>query len=229
MMTATARHNVIGGSSAELTLSALPVTASCGHANPARARSDAVYCSNACRQAAYRARLRGDRKPRVMRPTPVVDYRQTSVDLAPAEPPAAAVVDPLGPLPSNVVPYPHEHSSRLCATCMAARHAQLAAAPRARVNPTAVAETIRRAHGSVWAAVTRYGMSYGHALRIRRGWRGDGRLAKPLRWESRGWTDSGQNGHSTRAGARLLHRYRVVLLTGAAFESRAHEARGASA
>lgn len=57
-------------------------------------------------------------------------------------------------------------SRRLCAPCVTRRHHELKRGARARVTPAVVAETIARR--GVWAAVVEHGISYEHALRIRR-------------------------------------------------------------
>ena len=114
----------------------------------------------------------------------------------------------------------HEHSPRLCATCIERRYLELRPAPRARVNATLVAARIRRdtlrgrpgsMPGSAWGAAVEFGISYGHALAIRRGWRGAGRRADPLPYRSRGWSNGRRNGWSDRAlrvlpGGRLRER-----------------------
>jgi hypothetical protein len=82
---------------------------------------------------------------------------------------------------------------------MGERHAELKAAPRARVPAALVAEAIAEAGGDVWPAINRYHVSYphAHALRIRSGWRGAGRLAAPLPYHSRAWTSGRRNGWSS--------------------------------
>lgn len=217
-MAAIDRHSRNGGARRELTLSeelsTIRNARRCGHPIPAGARRDAAYCSNACRQRAYRARRAG---AVVELPLPSVS-RQALLDTrAENRKPARSAARSSARSEPRVLPElpPHDHSPRLCAVCISARHAQLRAAPRARVNATAVAETIRSSGGDVWPAVQRFGISYEHALQIRRGWRGAGRWADPIRYRSRGWSETGQNGHSSRAGGRLLHRYRITVLDGA--------------
>jgi hypothetical protein len=43
-----------------------------------------------------------------------------------------------------------------------------------------IAATIRAHGGDVWGAVLEFGISYGHACRIRAGWRPGGRRADPI-------------------------------------------------
>jgi hypothetical protein len=80
---------------------------------------------------------------------------------------------------------------------MGERHAELVAAPRARVSAALVAEAIDKAHGNVWPAINRFHISYPHAVRIRNGWRGAGRVAPPLPYHSRAWTSGRRNGWSS--------------------------------
>ena len=53
--------------------------------------------------------------------------------------------------------------------------------PRRRRYPAElIAARIRRDGGDVWGAVLDYGISYGHACRIRRGWRPGRRTAERI-------------------------------------------------
>lgn len=54
------------------------------------------------------------------------------------------------------------------------------------VRAEAIAEAIRAADGNVWPAIVTFDISYGHALRIRRGWRPRGRHAPSIPYRSRG-------------------------------------------
>jgi hypothetical protein len=58
-------------------------------------------------------------------------------------------------------------------TLTAARYVELNGVPRrpARYPVELVARLIADHDGDVWPAVVRFGISYEHALRIRRGWR----------------------------------------------------------
>lgn len=207
-----ARHNAIRNGRVDLTLSAVVGTKrnarACGHPLPETARRDARYCSPACRQAAYRERHgatpRGRRAPALV----VVDgtgrlgaghvaENQESDPPTPGFPPPLES-EPTGARAVPAVPADHAHNGRLCAACMSARHAELRRAPRARRSAEPIAATIRRDRGQVWGAVREYGITYEHALRIRRGWRGAGRTAPAIRYRSRGWTEAGPNGGGRR-------------------------------
>lgn len=204
-------HNRSRSRGSKLTLSALGVTAKCGHALPRLARSDARWCSDACRQYAYRVRrdaAKRDRNAAVI-PAGITQLRASSATSSVVDPasgsavPVELVADPESDL--LVIP-PHAHDARLCAVCMTLKLEAVRRAPGARVNAEAVAGTIRRARGDVWRAVIEYGISYSHALRIRAGWRGAGRQAPAIRYRSRGWTDGAQNGSTSRSTPlRLVH------------------------
>jgi hypothetical protein len=60
-----------------------------------------------------------------------------------------------------------------------------------------LADGIEKASGDVWPAINRFNISYPHALRIRNGWRGAGRVAAPLPYHSRAWTSGRRNGWSS--------------------------------
>jgi hypothetical protein len=101
------------------------------------------------------------------------------------------------PIPRLTSPVPvdaHTHTPRLCAWCMTERYLELRPARRSRVSAELVAARIRRAHGNVWPAVVAYGISYRHALAIRAGFRGEGRLAEPIPYSAGGWTNGRRNG-----------------------------------
>jgi hypothetical protein len=51
---------------------------------------------------------------------------------------------------------------------------------RRRYPSELVAARIRSDEGDVWGAVAAFGITYGHACRIRRGWRPGGRRADPI-------------------------------------------------
>ena len=51
---------------------------------------------------------------------------------------------------------------------------------RRRYSADLIAARIRQDGGDVWGAVLAFGVSYGHATRIRRGWRPAGRSAAPI-------------------------------------------------
>jgi hypothetical protein len=65
-----------------------------------------------------------------------------------------------------------------------ARYLVLVGAPRLRqaLPAEAIARDIADHDGDVWPAIRRYGVSYGHALRIRNGWRPRGKRAAPMYW-----------------------------------------------
>jgi hypothetical protein len=64
------------------------------------------------------------------------------------------------------------------------RYLELVGAPRRRQRFPAelIAASIRRHDGNVWPAIHQFGVSYGHALRIRNGWRPGGQHAEPMYW-----------------------------------------------
>ena len=97
-----------------------------------------------------------------------------------------------------------EERPRLNAAWITRRHLQLVAAPRTRVHPELVAAAIRADGGDVWGAVVRFGISYGHALRIRRGWRGGARWAEAIPYRSRGYYGT------ERGSARPGSTFRVI-------------------
>jgi len=195
-------HNRNVGPLTELTLSAAPRRnrnaelvrlGRCGHALPAGSRRHARWCSNACRQRAYR------RGPVGPAPLGSVDERAQNPESDPRARRARRTATPvaLRPAGAHVVASPHDHSPRLCAVCMAARALELRRAPRARVNAELVARRIRADGGDIWGAVVDFGISYTRALEIRRGDRGAGRQVPPLPYQSRGYTDGRRNGWST--------------------------------
>jgi len=98
---------------------------------------------------------------------------------------------------------PHAHDPRLCVTCSRVRFRALnppAARPVA-VRAEAIAAAIRDARGNVWPAIAAFGISYGHAARIRRGWRPGGVTALPLPYRSRGWLSGRRPGWTAEAVA----------------------------
>ena len=89
---------------------------------------------------------------------------------------------------------PHAHDPRLCVTCSRVRFRVLNPRPP---RPVAVrADAIRKADGNVWPAIVTFGISYPHALRIRRGWRPGGVRAPALPYRSRGWLSGRRPGWS---------------------------------
>jgi hypothetical protein len=187
----------------ELTLSEAPRSnrnaelirlARCGHALPAGSRRHARWCSNACRQSAYRARRAGPAEP-VARVDERVENHGSGSRARRAHRSAPPVAVPRSG--AHAVEVPHEHSPRLCAVCMEARTIELRRAPRARVNAELVARRIRADGGDVDGAAHEFGLEYSHANAIRRGFRGAGRTAEPIPYSSRGWTSGRRNGWST--------------------------------
>jgi len=91
------------------------------------------------------------------------------------------------------------HNSRACATVLplsevgaggrlthtVSRYLALVGEPRSRRRYPAerIAARIAASDGDVWPAILEYGISYGHATRIRRGWRPGGRRADPIALE----------------------------------------------
>lgn len=206
------RHNSIVAPGSELTLSEVDRTSRnararlgelvrlgrCGHALPAGSRRDARWCSDSCRQAAYRRRGRTGSDS----PLPAGSGRSRAVDgeeqnhesdRARRRPPPIAARGR-----AHVVDAPHEHSPRLCITCTQARALELARAPRSRVNAELVAERIRQDRGELDGAAHAFGISENHAAAIRRGWRGAGRRAPAIPYSSRGYTNGRRNGWSSR-------------------------------
>ena len=99
------------------------------------------------------------------------------------------------------VALPHAHDPRLCVTCSRVRFRALNPLPPrpAAVRAEAIAAAIRNAGGNVWPAIVTFGISYGQALRIRRGWRPGGVTALPLPYRSRGWLSGRRPGWSAEA------------------------------
>ena len=202
------RHNRLVTPPPTLTLSevdAQPVTARrcgrCANPLPAGARSDALWCSGACRVAALRARRAGRPvaaiAPAVGRISRVDDPAQNHESQSRARRTPRPIAASLAVVPAVD---DHEHSPRLCATCTSRRFLELRPAPRARVSAELVPRLILRdPYRSVWPAVVTFGISYRHALAIRSGWRGDRRHAEPIPYRSRGWVAGRRPGWSTRA------------------------------
>ena len=86
------------------------------------------------------------------------------------------------------------HNSRPCApslplsevgaggrlTHTVSRYLELVPRRRRRLPVELIAARIRRDGGDVWGAVLTFGVSYGHACRIRAGWRPAGHRAAPI-------------------------------------------------
>ena len=205
-------HNPTVTPATELTLSAVARTnrnaargelrriARCGHALPAGARAHARWCSDSCRQRAYRVRA-GQRSTPAVEPLLMgsggVDERAQNRESERARRHARPIVARPGAQGAHAVDAPHDHSPRLCPTCMQARALELRRAPRARVTAELVARRIAADDGDVWGAVVEYGISYSRALEIRAGERGAGRRAPRIPSRSRGWTNGKRNGWST--------------------------------
>lgn len=219
---ATERHNYSARGRTDLTLSEVGRYANascvaCGAPFEAR-RSTARYCSDACRQVAFRRRgaearraVYGSATDPNRLPEPLEAHHPRS-DPKRAKHARRVETSDLSPIPM------HAHDGRLCVPCITARHEQLKPAPRARVSAAAVAARIRADHGDVFGAVSAFGISYEHALRIRRGWRGAGRSAEPIPFRSRGWVGDGSGhrvGWHSRAGAQSLAQlYGVTVIRG---------------
>ena len=175
----------------------------CGDELLAGTRRHAAYCSSACRQAAYRRRAAGlpageivGLADRLADPARWAGQARDNVGSRAHERPIRRARGSL----SIDVPE-HDHSPRLCATCVAAKHEILRAAPRARISAELVARRIRDDGGSVWGAMDAFEIAYSTAIAIRAGYRGAGRRAGPIPYRSRGWQSGRQNGHSTLSTA----------------------------
>jgi len=107
--------------------------------------------------------------------------------------PLSAVVEAGRDGASSLSSLLHRHHRRLCATCSAVRFRALNPSPptRAAARAEAVAAAIREADGTLFGAIARFGISYSHATRIRRGWRPGGVRALPIPYRSRGYLPDG--------------------------------------
>ena len=171
----------------------------CGDPLPAGARRDARYCGNACRQADFRRRRHigasDELAPVLGRPGPSESIDSSAQNHESIR--ARRILRPVAAVVSAVpVVDDHEHSPRLCAVCTERRYLEIRPAPRARVSAELVAARIRADGGSVWGAVNAFGISYRHALEIRAGWRGAGRLGEPVAYAAGGWINGRRNGWS---------------------------------
>jgi len=175
----------------------------CGTAFAA-ARETAVWCSGACRVAAHRAARAG--APISTIPAAVelpsgaqLDGRADNVG------PGSSGPRPIAARLSAVpVEADHDHSPRLCATCMTRRHEEIRPARRSHVSAELVARQIRADAGNVWPACRIFGVSYRHALEIRAGWRGDGRRAEPIPYTAGAWTNGRKHGWSAERELALV-------------------------
>jgi hypothetical protein len=209
----------------------------CGHILEAGVRTDARWCSPACRQSAYRRRVNPELRPRHARPrllpgrsvdasAPERDHRESSPAVVRLEPDriARSRAGARSTLP------PHLHRGRLCAVCTTAAHLEVRVT--GRKSPELLAGEMRRAGGDYGPAMDA-GYSYRHALRIRAGWRGAGRTGAPVPYDSRGYHNGYPVGRSPEQLARytgrpvprpshgrdVLAKSRVALLRGAELAS----------
>lgn len=203
----------------------------CGHQLPRGARAHALYCSPACRQAAYRRRVnpelvaRGARRLEARTELRILEGGVGTVDALPSP---SEIRRSLGfaPEPSRLTREPrstdtvHACTGRVCAVCTTERFLEIRVPTRARIrrSPELVAEAMRAEGGDLGPALDA-GYGYRQALRIRAGWRGDGRLAEPIPYTSRGYYSGLKSGpaqdrrptDAPHYGADVLERTRDVL------------------
>jgi len=186
--------------------------AGCGHEVPEGTRRHARYCSQACRQAAYRRRVAPGLTPRGWRALEastglrVLPARSADPAQNPrsAPPTVRLELDPVGAAPPRSPAVPHVHTGRLCPVCTVARHLELRVPGRR--SPELIAQEMRREGGELGAAY-RAGYGYRHALRIRAGWRGAGRApGVPVPYDSRGWASGYKVGRSPEQLTRYTGR-----------------------